>query len=217
MAKKSSVLNKISKIYFWIGGIFLLVATLIILSPLYPYIWFRINNESLAKEQQNVESISKEITSTEPSTNNSIDEDIKLPPQDDSLSEINTLIISSIGVNGQIHENSNPDVGLKQGIWRASKWGNPIDNNFPIILASHRFGYLYWSRDFRRLNSFQDLPKTQVGDTVNVIWDQRLFNYEIYKAEENTEVTDYSADLILYTCKSMNSSVRVFRYANRTD
>jgi sortase (surface protein transpeptidase) len=218
MSKKKKILDKISEVYIWIGGILLLIATAFVLSPLYPYVWFKLNNQSLEKEQNNVESISKEIVQKVPFTPVDVeDNDLGLPPIDESLTEENTLLIPSIGVAGIIFENVDPDKGLENGIWRATDWGTPIENDFPIILAAHRFGYLSWTKEFRKLNSFQDLPRTGVGDEIEIIWGQRVFKYEIYKAEDSTGISDYSADLILYTCKTMNSSMRVFRYANRID
>ena len=93
------------------------------------------------------------------------------------------------------------------------EFGDPINSEKTIIIAAHRFGYSYWSREERSVVSFYNLPKTGIGDTVSIIWDQREFVYEIYKAEESTYITDYDADLILYTCKYFNSPVRIFRYA----
>ncbi|KKS80793.1 MAG: hypothetical protein UV56_C0008G0001, partial [Candidatus Woesebacteria bacterium GW2011_GWC1_43_10b] len=60
---------------------------------------------------------------------------------------------------------------------------------------------------------FYSLPKLKTGDTVEIIWRQRKYLYEVYKEEEGEEITDYSADLILYTCESLSSPVRIFRYA----
>ena len=52
-----------------------------------------------------------------------------------------------------------------------------------------------------------------MGDTVEIIWKQRKYVYEIYKEEEGEEISDYTADLILYTCESLKSPIRIFRYA----
>jgi hypothetical protein len=63
--------------------------------------------------------------------------------------------------------------------------------------------------------SFFSLPKTRVGDKIDIIWGQRKYEYEIYKAETKTQISDYDADLILYTCLLYNSPDRIFRYARR--
>jgi len=83
----------------------------------------------------------------------------------------------------------------------------------PTILAAHRFGYLAWSIPYRLKNSFYNLPKLKVGDLVEIDWGQRRYVYEVYAEGKGEEITDYTADLILYTCEAMNSSVRIFRYA----
>ena len=59
--------------------------------------------------------------------------------------------------------------------------------------------------------------KTDIDSTVSVYWNQREYIYKIYAKEESTYISDYSADLILYTCKYYNSPVRIFRYANRVN
>jgi len=65
----------------------------------------------------------------------------------------------------------------------------------------------------RQQISFYNLPSITKRDIIDIIWDQRVFSYEIYNAEESTYISDYNADLILYTCKFYNSPIRIFRYA----
>jgi sortase (surface protein transpeptidase) len=214
---KKKIGRFISNSYIYLGIAILVVATILILNPLYPYIWFQINNNGLEKEQANIEEISKTISVTQPINSGSSTKDLGLPPLDETLPENNTLIIPSIELNGVINEDTDSYQGLLKGIWRVPDWGNPLENDSSIILAAHRFGYLNWSREFRKLNSFQSLPKTGIGDRVEIIWEQRRYVYDIYEANEGTSITDYDADLILYTCKTMNSTIRVFRYANRVE
>ncbi len=210
-SNQKKIINSILNIYTVMGISIIIIATILILSPLYPYVLFSVNNQALAQEQQNVETLVENIDNTKqeniqtPSTT--------LPPIDSSLTKMNTLLIPSIGVVGKIHENTNSTKGLENGVWRVGEWGDPIKNSNPIILASHRYGYLTWSNKYRKENSFLNLPKTKVGDRVEIIWQQRRFVYEIYKTQENTKITDYNADLIIYTCKTLNSDIRVFRYA----
>ena len=56
-----------------------------------------------------------------------------------------------------------------------------------------------------------------IGDRIEIIWGQRKYVYEIYRAEDSTGIQDYEADLILYTCRLFNSPTRIFRYANRVN
>jgi sortase (surface protein transpeptidase) len=81
-----------------------------------------------------------------------------------------------------------------------------------MILAAHRFGYLTWTNAYRFKNSFYKLPELEPGDKAIVIWGQRKYTYEIYDGEESEEISQYGADLILYTCKFLESNVRIFRY-----
>jgi len=137
------------------------------------------------------------------------------PRFDPTLSPQSHLKIVSIGVDSPLQEATytNYEEALKKGIWRVSDFGMPTDNDRPIILAAHRFGYLAWSNIFRRKSSFYNLPKLNVGDTVEIVWRQRKYVYEIYAGAEGESISDYSADLILYTCEKLEGPVRIFRYA----
>lgn len=142
-------------------------------------------------------------------------EEITLPEKDLSLPKTPTLVIKKIGVETEIVEAplDDYDFALDQGVWRVPNFGTPLEKTNPIILVAHRFGYVSWSQDFREKNSFYNLPKLDVGDQIEIIWDQRKFTYEIYQKEEAEEISHYSADLILYTCRFYNSEMRIFRYA----
>lgn len=137
------------------------------------------------------------------------------PPIDPMLSTVNKLVIYSIGVNTGIEEATldNYESALKKGVWRVSDFGAPTDRSEPIILAAHRFGYLAWTNLYRHENSFFNLPKVKVGDTIEIDWQQRKYTYEVYETDKGTEITDYSADLILYTCESLTGPERYFVYA----
>jgi LPXTG-site transpeptidase (sortase) family protein len=144
---------------------------------------------------------------------------ISLPAYNEYLPDGNWLVIPKIGVRTQINEASVEDheEALKKGVWRTSDFAKPVDTGFPMILAAHRFGYLVWTNDFRKKNSFYNLDQLEVGDTFEIIWEKRKFTYEIYQAEDGEEIVDYDADVILYTCKFLNSSERYFRYARRVE
>lgn len=137
------------------------------------------------------------------------------PPFDESLPSENRLIIESIGVDTEIREAPYEEYesALKLGPWRVPDLGDPYDRRLPTIVAAHRFGYLAWTNQFRRENSFYNLPKLEEGDKVQIIWQNRKYEYEIYAADEGTEISDYTADLILYTCRFLESDIRIFRYA----
>lgn len=137
------------------------------------------------------------------------------PKFDASLPTQNKLSIPAIGVNTVLEEAmyDNYESALKKGVWRAPDYGTPFDRSMPTILAAHRFGYLAWTGIFRNKSSFYNLPKLKLGDTVEVIWRQRKYTYEVYAEAKGDSISDYSADLILYTCETLNGPVRIFKYA----
>ncbi len=142
--------------------------------------------------------------------------DISYQPEVDLTLPIGNVIkIPSIGVNSQIFEGANGDYEqeLRQGVWRVNDFGTSFNRVQPMILVAHRFGYFGWSNAFRHTNSFYNLPNVKNGDIVEVNWNQRKYIYAIYGESEGDEIADYGADLILYTCQDISSSVRVFRYA----
>lgn len=137
------------------------------------------------------------------------------PLRDDVLPITNHISIPSIGVDSQIHEANieNYEDALKEGVWRVQDYGTPYSRQNPTILIAHRFGYLAWSNQFRRENSFYNLPKLKVGDMVEIVWHQRKYVYEVYAEGEGDKIEDFEADLILYTCKILEGDTRIFKYA----
>ncbi len=135
-------------------------------------------------------------------------------PVDATLPQGTWIRIPSIGVNTQARPLQNADEALAEGAWMVPDFGRPGDETQPTIMAAHRYGWKWWwQSDYWKLNSFYLLTETKPGDTIEVVSDQKKYIYEIYASGEGEEITDYSADLILYTCKFMNSPIRYFRYA----
>ncbi len=141
------------------------------------------------------------------------------PVFDKDLPTTNSISIPSAHIKTEIEEsvNENYEEALKNGVWRVNDFGTPYNREAPTIMAAHRFGYLNWSLDFRLHHSFYNLPKVQKGDIVEVVWRQRKYTYGVYKKEESKEITDYNADLILYTCEDLTSDMRVIVYAKLLD
>lgn len=206
--KKRDFLLNISNFYMFLGILFVLLSIGIFLVPTVPYIVYRINPAETEKE---IESLSQNIDTQE--INTAVTDTISLPPIDPSLPTTAFVRIPKIGVNSPISNQQDYITALKKGSWMVPEFGNPTNGKIPIILAAHRFGYRTWTKEFRNTVSYYNLPNTQNGDIVEIVWEQRLFKYEIYKAEESNYITDYQADLILYTCKFFNTPVRIFRYA----
>lgn len=137
------------------------------------------------------------------------------PQFDKTLSDDNILTIPSVGIKTTINEALDVDFeqALQKGVWRVSTFGTPYMRKFPTILVAHRFGYLRWSVAYRLKNSFYNLPKVKAGEKIEIVWLQRKYVYEVYKTEEGNEISDYSANLILYTCRDLSSVTKVFVYA----
>jgi len=203
--KISGLLSKAAKTTAVIGAILLFISFA-------PSIWH-------ATKTQGVAFASKMFTKTEANDANEMINTVSnigyQPRFNASLPLENTIRIPSIGVDTEIQESTLEyyEGALKNGVWRVPDFGTPRTRNKPTIVAAHRFGYLAWSNIFRSENSFFNLPKLKEGDIVEIIWRQRKYVYEIYATEKGEEMSDYSADLILYTCEALSSPIRIYKYA----
>jgi sortase (surface protein transpeptidase) len=213
-------------LYVGIGITFWTLTAIFALLPSWPHLYYRLSPQVSSVLASTIASTVTESNPTikEPQKNPENElpkptptETVSLPDVDPSLPTENGLIIDKIGVRGNIHEGEDWENILKKGIWRVPNFSTPLDDNKPVILAAHRWGYLEWSNSFRKLNSFYSLPQLKPGDTITIVWDQRPFEYKVYSTGTGTEITDYNAKLILYTCQLWNSPVRFFVYANRTN
>ena len=200
----SRFLQKTAKILLIVGLILAVIAFA-------PAILYSLNPEATQRISQLLRSTAEKEVATVPT----VEEPAYQPAFNSNLPQENRLIIPSAKIDTTVNEADweNYEVALKIGVWRVPDFGTPYGRSRPTIMAAHRYGYLKWSIPYRLKNSFYNLPKAKVGDTVEIIWKQRKYVYEIYKEEEGEEITDYTAELILYTCESLNSPIRIFRYA----
>ena len=212
MNRKEKI-NKLLNTYTIIGFTFILLTIILLAIPTAPYIWYRLNPDEVDKD---VEKIVKEVAQ-EKVEEKEPEEESNIPPFNPDLPEGYFVLIPTIKVNSPISDSKDYKKALLKGTWIVNDYGTPEKDQLPIILAAHRFGYTSWSTAFRNKISFYNLPKTVKGDKVSIYWNQREYIYEIYDSEESTYISDYTADLILYTCKYFNSPVRIFRYANRVN
>ena len=128
------------------------------------------------------------------------------------------LIIPRIGVDTKILIDKNPNNALKKGVLIINNFSTPDKKlkDMPVILASHKFGYANWSKEYREKNSFYNLYKLLPGDIIEIIWKGKKYTYVVKKLERDTAITDYTADLVLYTCEALHSPIRLFVYADLT-
>ena len=188
----------------------MLLSLIVMASVVIPDVYYRLMPESATEVAITADSITpvviEPVAPAQP----------ELPPVDPTLPTGEYLRIPTIGVDAGVQATLVAEEALESGAWRVPDFGTPLDFSQPTIIASHRYGWLWWwQSDFGKKNSFYYLPETQLGDTIEVITDQRRFTYEIYAKEEGQTISDYSADLILYTCKFLNSPERYFVYAKR--
>lgn len=188
----------------------MLVSLLVMASVVIPDVYYRLMPEQVAdvttKQALVADTVIEPVATPTP----------VLPAVDLSLPIGEHLRIPIIGVDANVTASDNSEESLQQGAWMVPDFGRPTDFSQPTIIASHRYGWLWWwQSDFGRKTSFYYLPETKVGDQIEVITGQRRFVYEIYAKEEGQLISDYSADLILYTCKFLNSPERYFVYAKR--
>jgi sortase (surface protein transpeptidase) len=136
------------------------------------------------------------------------------PTFNPNLPEGDWLVIPRIGVRSELQPTEDYEEALNTGLWWVPDFGKAGDRSKPMIVAGHRYGFdWWWKDDYWKYHSFYSLPELEVGDRVEVISGQRKWIYEIYGGEEGEQITDYEADLILYTCKHLDSPIRIFRYA----
>ena len=205
---KERFLSQIADAYIIAGFAFILLAIVLIATPIAPYIVYRLHPSETTND---VEKLSQTVVDKTNIQDPTVDP--TLPPIDESLPKDPYISIPKIGVYSPISTISDYTEALKHGAWMVPDYGTPTNKRIPIIIAAHRFGYIYWDAQTRTKVSFYNLPKTKVGDTIEIIWEQRKFTYEIYAGSEGSAIKDYSADLILYTCKYFNTPTRIFRYA----
>ena len=182
------------------------LGALIIVPEMYDSIF---SNSSAVNEVANA---AKQSAQTQPAR--SAEPEPYKPPQNPDLPTGTWVSIPRIGVYAEVRATEDPNQALDTGVWLVPDFGRPGDYSQPTILAAHRYGWdWWWKSDYWKYNSFYLLTDTQAGDTVEIIYDQRKWVYQIYAVQEGELITDYDADLILYTCKFLKSPIRYFRYA----
>lgn len=189
--------------------------------PVGLYLYYSVLPKTTQLLSQSLQETSKQMVSDSAGQTASVETPIIAEvTRDTTLPAGHYLNIPRIGVDTSILEAASDqyEKALRKGVWRVGEFASPAEASakagLPMILAAHRFGYLEWSQDYRLKNSFYKLPDLKSGDMVEIVWDQHRYTYQVQKVEEGTEITDYSQDLILYTCKFLVSDIRIVVYAN---
>lgn len=221
-AKKKKLSNLLS-VYLIVGILLWIMAAILIFTPALPQLYYTFFPQASVNEltslTQNLTDDTKGFNESDTKYNEAEAEPVDdRPPLDESLPSGSYLRISSIGVDAPIQEGEDYKAALQEGPWIVNDFGVPDTHEAPIIIASHRWGGLGWNKAKRDAMSFLKLPDLKVGDTIEIVWEQRLYKYEVYQSTEDTKITDYDADLILYTCKMYwQSPLRIFMYAKRAN
>ncbi len=209
------------------GNLNILLGILLILLPIgylvvtsSPSIWYRLNPGALEDEIAALTRPPFNPDTPVPAKPNTTLTDspvISTEPQFDASLPVGRYIeIPSIKVSTPIFESTNEREALSKGVWHLPNFGSPdFDLDMPTVLAAHRWGSINLTQNFREQNLFYNLPLVNVGDLVIINWDQKQYKYKVTAKEESHYVSQLT-DLILITCKFVNSPDRIVVYAQRT-
>ncbi len=125
------------------------------------------------------------------------------------------IVIPKIGVNTNILRTGSLKKRMFRGVAIVNAFGRPNKKGKPTILVSHRFGYVWWTPKYRRLNSFYNIDKLRVGNKIFIYWQGKLYKYKIVKREISSVINDYKHDLIIYSCVSYFNPKRYIVYADK--
>ncbi len=126
------------------------------------------------------------------------------------------LIIPSIGVKTEILREGTVKKRMIKGVAIYNDYGLPDKNNhLPIILASHRFGYAWWTPSYRRTHSFHNFDKLKIGDKVYIKWKSKWYTYKVTKKYVAKKFKNYNVDMIMYTCVDYLNPNRIIVEAKR--
>lgn len=135
---------------------------------------------------------------------------VAVPDAGATASLSNELIIPSINVNEEIVEASS--IGpVHEKVWHRPGTSTP-DQGSNTVLVAHRYATIGGNRS----STFYNLPDLKEGDSISVVWDGKLYTYEVYETavveptaiEIEAPTTD--AILTLYTCTPLWTAAQRF-------
>jgi len=179
---------------YTVSFVIILLGLFVILSPLAPeasYVLAKASGENSLREYVN------------PANKLNIEELIKEKSEKEKIDSPNKLIIPDIFVDGEIHEGGKE--ALENGLWRRPGSANPAKGGNTVIVA-HRF--LYENGP----NTFYHLDKLKEGDRFTIIWENKVYIYEIFDifmVEPEDIYVEFDTVLpmvTLYTCAPLYSA-----------
>jgi hypothetical protein len=124
----------------------------------------------------------------------------------------NAAINAEILTNGDLADTKVVDDLMSRGAYLYPDYGEIGRIGRTVVLAGHH--YNMWVSPFESQKTFQNLDQVQVGDTIEIVDDYKVWTYEVYKVEEAETISEKTADLIAYTCVYWwDSKLRFFVYA----
>ncbi len=172
-----------------ISCIFLLIGVYISYTVFYPEIYYQKNLKNKLQPPQSIESVST-ASATDPTQPKII-----FP---------NRLIIPNIGVDMEL--------GTDPKTLDTAGWiTNLYPDNSPMVIAAHRFGWVGMPMDKRVTHTLFNIDKLKVNDKVIIQWNGKKEIFivkDIGEATNNPSIKD--GEVLIYTCKFMESDLRIF-------
>lgn len=134
------------------------------------------------------------------------EETVQVPIEEEKIkvSKIDKILIPSIEVELELSTNEGY---LKFGGWVQ----NLNTNEFPLVIAAHRFGMNYMNENWNIHQTLFNIHKLKVGDKAEVYWhgEKHIFKVkEMYQDSNNRPLKD--DEILLYTCEYWDSAERMF-------
>lgn len=187
--------KRIIKIIFaLISCIFIVIGVYLAYNVFYPEIYYQKNLKNKITPPP--------ITQREPPSS------VSTPaPNQENIPD--RLIIPKIGVDMEL--------GTDPKTLDTAGWvQNLYPDSSPMVIAAHRFGWIGMPNDRKVTHTLYNIDKLGVGDEVIVQWNNER---QVYKVKGITEATNNPSikdgELLIYTCKFLESDVRMFVTINK--
>ena len=103
------------------------------------------------------------------------------------------------------------EIGTEKSFLDYGGWIQEQDlNDKPEMIAVHRFGFNGLSPEQKIKQTLYHVNKLRKGDVVYLAWNGELYEYTVSAVTEGVNNPEIKSDLIVYTCKFINSNSRVF-------